>query len=160
MSSTYAFEPTPEWISLNLKPLLPFRTRGEDLPKPPLPSPPRDEFFDDNYTVSTHLIPAACPRLTPDVLSPATPEFSTDPSERKQNIQKTATEIRGLQELYDQGKFGEERSEKLLWNCVNRYAKRRVHSHGKSGLTLLLAHAIGFPKEVLIYSIHQSFFET
>jgi len=160
MPSTYAFEPTPEWISVNPKPLLPFRTRGEDLPKPPLPSPPRDEFFNDNYTVSTHLIPAACPRLTPDVPLPPAPEFSTDPSERKRNIQQTAAQIRELQALYDQGKFGEERSEKLLWNCVNRYARRRVRSYGKSGLTLLLTHANGFPKEVLVYSIHRSFFET
>lgn len=152
-NSTYAFEPTPEWVSMNPKPLLPFRTRGEGLEKPPLPSPPRNELFDDSYTVSTHLVPAACPRLTPDVPSPVIPEFSTNASERKQKFQQLTTEICERQELYSQGKLGGERSEKLLWNCVNRYVKRAQDE--KKGLTLLLAHANGFPKEVL-YSMHES----
>jgi hypothetical protein len=152
MPSTYAFEPTPQWISVNPKPLLPFRTRGEDLEKPPLPSSPRNELFNDNYTVSTHLVPAACPRLTPDIPLPVIPEFSTNASERKRNAQQVATEILERQELFIQGKLGGERSEKLLWNCVNRYIKRaEVGPDGKKGLTLFLAHANGFSKEVLIY---------
>lgn len=150
MPSTYAFEPTPQWISVNPRPLPPFRTRGEDLQKPPLPSPPRDKVFNENYTVSTHLVPAACPRLNPDIPLPVTPEFSTVASERNRNIKRAATEILERQELFVQKKLGGEGSEKPLWNCVNRYVKRApVGPDGKKGLTLLLLHANGFPKEVL-----------
>jgi hypothetical protein len=45
--------------------------------------------------------------------------------------------------------LGGERSEKLLWNSINRYVKRV--QDGRKGLTLFFAHANGFPKEVLIY---------
>jgi pimeloyl-ACP methyl ester carboxylesterase len=37
-------------------------------------------------------------------------------------------------------------SEKLLWNCVNRYVKRDLRE--QKGLTLFFAHANGFPKEI------------
>ncbi|OAX33191.1 alpha/beta-hydrolase [Rhizopogon vinicolor AM-OR11-026] len=149
MPSTYAFEQTPPWISVNPRPFLPFRRHSEDLEKPSLPSPPRNELFNDSYIVSTHLVPAACPRLTPDIPLPVVPEFSTNISERKRNIEHAATKIRELQDLFVQGKLGGEGSEKLLWNCVNRYVKRaQVCSDGKKGLTLLLAHGIGFPKEI------------
>jgi hypothetical protein len=153
MPSTYAFEPTPQWTTVNPKPLLPLHTRSEDFERPPLPSPLRNELFNDRYTVSTHLVPAACPRITPDIPLPILPEFS-DSSEKKRNIQRLATEMRERQELFVQGRLCGERSEKLLWNCVNRYAKRAPD--GKKGLTLFLTHAVGFPKEVFICLTHGS----
>ncbi|KAG1737510.1 uncharacterized protein EDB91DRAFT_1290408, partial [Suillus paluster] len=146
MTSTYPFEPTPQWTTVNPRPLLPFHTRSEGLEKPPLPSPPRNELFNDNYIVSTHLVPAACPRLTPDIPLPVVPEFSTNASERKQDIQRLTAEIVERQERFVHGRLGGERSEKPLWNCVNRYAKRLAN--GTKGLTLFLAHANGFPKEI------------
>ncbi|KAG1752176.1 alpha beta-hydrolase [Suillus lakei] len=84
MASTYPFEPTPPWTTVNPRPFLPFRTRhrSKGLGAPPLPSP-RNELFDDNHVVSTHLVPAGCPRLTPDIPLPVVPEFSTNASERK-----------------------------------------------------------------------------
>ncbi|KAG0704157.1 Alpha/Beta hydrolase protein [Suillus ampliporus] len=146
MTSTYPFEPTPQWTTVNPRPLLPFRPRVKDLEKPPLPSPPRNELFNDNYIVSTHLVPAACPRLTPDIPLPVVPQFSTNASERRQEIQQLAAEITERQDRYAQGTLSGERSEKPLWNCVNRYAKRV--QDGRKGLTLFLAHANGFPKEI------------
>ncbi|OAX36910.1 hypothetical protein K503DRAFT_772027 [Rhizopogon vinicolor AM-OR11-026] len=146
MPSTYAFEPTPKWTTVNPRLFLPFRRRGEDLEKPTLPSPPRNELFNDRYTVSTHLVPAACPRRTPDIPLPAASKFSTNASENKQNRDQLAAKICELRDLAKQGKLSGDGSEKLLWNCVNRYVKRAPG--GKKGLTLLLVHAIGFPKEI------------
>jgi hypothetical protein len=146
MPSTYPFEPTPQWTPLNPKPFLPFRTRGEDFEKPSLPSP-RNELFNDDYVVTTHLVPAASPRLTPDIPLLVAPEFSTNASEKKRIVQQLVAEVRNREDLYAQGKLGGEKSEKVLWNCVNRYVK--IAPSGK-GLTLFLAHAIGFPKEVLL----------
>lgn len=40
-----------------------------------------------------------------------------------------------------------EGSDKLLWNCLNRYVKKDLVEGGK-GVTLFFAHANGFPKEV------------
>ncbi|KAG1752171.1 Alpha/beta hydrolase family-domain-containing protein [Suillus lakei] len=147
MASTYPFEPTPPWTTVNPRPFLPFRTRygSKELGAPPLPSP-RNEPFDDNYVVSTHLVPAGCPRLTPDIPLPVVPKFSTDASERMRDIQQLVDEIIERQERFVQGELGGERSEKLLWNCVNRYVKRV--QDGRKGLTLFLAHANGFPKEI------------
>jgi hypothetical protein len=111
-------------------------------------------LFNDSYTVSTHLVPAACPRLTPDIPLPAAPEFSTNASERKRNFRQAETEILKLHELFVQGKLSGEGSEKILWNCVNRYARKATAR--ENGLTLFLAHANGFPKEVLISLTNES----
>jgi hypothetical protein len=153
MPSTYTFEPTPQWTTVNPKPLLPFRIRSEGFERPPLPSPPRNELFNDSYNVSTHLVPAACPRLTPDIPLPVVPEFSTNTSEKKRNTQQLAVEIEERQMLFIRGQLSGEGSEKLLWNCLNRYVKRVPD--GKRGLTLFFAHANGFPKEVPIYFTHR-----
>lgn len=144
MTSTYPYEPSPRWTTINPKPFLPFRTRCE-LEAPPLPSP-RNELFNDNYIVSTHLVPAGCPRLTPDIPLPVVPKFSTNTAERKRNIKQLHTEIFQRQERFVQGELGGERSEKPLWNCVNRYVKKA--QNGGKGLTLVFAHANGFPKEI------------
>lgn len=37
---------------------------------------------------------------------------------------------------------------KVLWNCVNRYARNGLTSKNRTGLTLFFAHANGFPKEI------------
>ncbi|KAG0707532.1 hypothetical protein DFH29DRAFT_979840 [Suillus ampliporus] len=146
MTSTYPFEPTPQWTTVNPRSFLPFRTRGEDLEKPPLPSPPRNQLFSDNYIVSTHLVPTGCPRLTPHTPLPVVPEFSTNASERRREIQQFAVELTERQEHFMQGRLSGETGEKPLWNCVNRYVKRV--QVGKKGLTLFFVHANGFPKEV------------
>ncbi|KAG1888333.1 Alpha/Beta hydrolase protein [Suillus subluteus] len=147
MTSTYPFEPSPPWTTVNPKPFLPFCTRygSEELEAPSLPSP-RNEPFNDNYIVSTHLVPAGCPRLTPDIPLPVVPKFTTNAAERKRDIQQLSTELRERQERFVQGKLGGERSERPLWTCVNRYVKK-VQDERK-GLTLLFAHANGFPKEI------------
>lgn len=149
MTSTYPFEPTPPWTTVNPRSFLPFRTRcghgSEALETPPLPSP-RNELFNDNYVVSTHLVPAGCPRLTPDIPLPVVPKSSADAAERKRDIQQLFAEITERQECLVRGELGGERSEKPLWNCVNRYVKRV--QDGRKGLTLFFAHANGFPKEI------------
>lgn len=146
MASTYPFKPTPPWTTINPRLFLPFRThRSEELETPPLLSP-RNELFNDNYIVSTHLVPAGCPRLTPDIPLPVVPKLSTNAAERKRDTQELFAEITERQERFVRGELGGERSEKLLWNCINRYVKRV--QDGRKGLTLFFAHANGFPKEI------------
>ncbi|KAG1731189.1 Alpha/beta hydrolase family-domain-containing protein [Suillus paluster] len=145
MTSTYPFEPTPQWTTVNPRPLPPLLTRGEVLEKPSLPSPPRNELFNDNYVVSTHLVPAACPRLAPDIPLPVVPKFSTNASDRKRELKQLAAEFAERQDRFEHGRLSGEGSEKPLWNCVNRYAKRV--QDGRKGLTLFLTHATGLPKE-------------
>ncbi|KAG2108437.1 Alpha/Beta hydrolase protein [Suillus discolor] len=145
MTSTYLFEPTPPWTTVNPKPFLPFRTHCDSEELPTLPSP-RNELFNDTYVVSTHLVPGGCPRLTPDIPLPVIPKFSTNAAERKRDIQQLLTEITERQARFVKGELGGERSEKPLWNCVNRYVKRV--QDGRKGLTLFFAHANGFPKEI------------
>ncbi|KAG2159382.1 Alpha/beta hydrolase family-domain-containing protein [Suillus bovinus] len=145
MASTYPLEPTPPWTTVNPRPFLPFRTRCGSEELPSLPSP-RNELFNDNYVVSTHLVPAGCPRLTPDIPLPVLPNFSTNSAERKRDIEQLLAEINERQARFVSGELGGERSEKPLWNCVNRYTKRV--QDGRRGLTLFFAHANGFPKEI------------
>ncbi|KAG1878750.1 Alpha/Beta hydrolase protein [Suillus tomentosus] len=144
--STYPFEPTPPWTTVNPRPFLPqFRTHCGIEEFPPLPSP-RNELFNDNYVVSTHILPASCPRLAPNIPLPVVPKFSPNAAERQGDIQQLFADITERQVRFVKGELGGERVEKPLWNCVNRYV-RRVKDERK-GLTLFFAHANGFPKEI------------
>ncbi|KAG1737531.1 Alpha/beta hydrolase family-domain-containing protein [Suillus paluster] len=129
-TSTYPFEPTPRWTTVNPRPFPPFSARSEVLEKPPLPSPPRNDLFNDNYIIYHCLL---------------SQKSSANASERRQELKQLAAGIDERQELFMQGKLGGEGSQKPLWNCVNRYA--RSGQNGRKGLTLLLTHATGFPKE-------------
>ncbi|RXW19272.1 hypothetical protein EST38_g6587 [Candolleomyces aberdarensis] len=37
---------------------------------------------------------------------------------------------------------------KVLWNCINRYVRKDLSPSNRTGLTLFVAHANGFPKEI------------
>lgn len=118
---------------------------------PALP-PPRlnGSLIDEWYTLSTHIVPAAFTRTTPDIPYPAGCEFPT--GETREDKGKR---IRKLRDVYFDPKIRHwdgrlpGQSEKQLWSCLNRYVRKgRQTAKGTKKLTLFLAHANGFPKEV------------
>jgi hypothetical protein len=137
------------WPSLNPRPFAPLQRHPEPSILPTLPSPPRPPAFSHLYTLSTHIIPAAYPRVTPDVPEPGrVPDTGIGKEERSRIGNQRVAEI--LDAKCKQSNGGPiEGSRKLLWNCINRYARNDMN--GQKGLTLFLAHANGFPKEVCFY---------
>ncbi len=118
---------------------------------PALPSLPRPSLLQPFYTLTTHFVPAAYPRSTPNVPKPSLPVFSPDKEKWKESVNTTAKEIFHARERQWNGGLNKEGSEITLWNCVNRYARKPTEDSGGragEGLTLFFAHANGFPKEV------------
>ncbi|EGO01092.1 hypothetical protein SERLA73DRAFT_72062 [Serpula lacrymans var. lacrymans S7.3] len=135
--------------TLSPEPFYPLHEHPASLAYPQLPSSPRPPAFHDLYTLSTHIIPAAYPRVVPDIPIPEAPSQYTDKEERKRHVQRLGGEIAERQELFGRGQLPGEPSRKVLWNCINRYVKNTHSTDNKSkGVTLLLAHANGFPKEI------------
>ncbi|KAJ6525680.1 Alpha/beta hydrolase family-domain-containing protein, partial [Mycena capillaripes] len=115
------------------------------LPNPlPSPLPPRS-FADSRYSVSTHLVPAAHLRSTalPESPPPApAPDTASKPERRARNAERKA-----WVEAQTERQHG--RHERVLWSAVNRYARKdAVGDELSTGVTLFLAHANGFPKEI------------
>lgn len=122
-----------------------------DVELPELP-PPRanGSLIDEWYTLSTHLVPAAFPRSTPDIPYPVGSDFvagETREEKRKRILNMRDAYFDPKLKHWDGKLTGH--SEKQLWNCVNRYVRKdRTTTKGAKHLTLFLAHANGFPKEV------------
>ncbi|KAI0772814.1 hypothetical protein BD413DRAFT_473512 [Trametes elegans] len=136
------------------KELLPLETPPIRISLPSLPSPPRNSLLDSHYTLSTHLVPAAYPRMTPDVPLPSSPNWNGDKAVFKASVAQTAEHILALKERQWLGELdGLLRSRRPLWNCVNRYVRKDAESPRTSGprrrsVTLFCAHGTGFPKEI------------
>jgi len=135
------YTPTPVFIPTAPRSFLPIQPCPINSHSPPLPSPPRQTIH-AAYALTTHLIPAAFPRSVPDVPFREIPPHSTP--DRQAQVASLARELIEERACFAQGKLYGDHSQKPLWNCVNRYV--RTDNPG-SGLTLLLAHANGFPKE-------------
>lgn len=142
---------------LQPRPLPPVRAPEHVGPLPPLPSPPRPAHpvIAKRYKLSTHLVPAAYPRLTPDVPAPTPPAFSTDKAQWKASVENTLNEILGARIKQWSGELSTHKaSTTLLWNCIDRYVRRdTARSTSGKPVTLFFAHANGFPKEVSNVSI-------
>lgn len=147
--------PPPEPYELptcHPKELVPIEASGaEAAGHPNLPSPPRKSLLDAWFSLSTHLVPCASPRTTPDIPLPPLPKWSPNKDEFKASVKKTAETILDVKEQQWRGELDHlPRGRKPMWNCVNRYV-RKPHASGSDpadGLTLFCAHANGFPKEV------------
>ncbi|KAI0827409.1 Alpha/Beta hydrolase protein [Trametes gibbosa] len=121
--------------------------------RPNLPSPPRKSPLDTWYTLSTHLIPCASPKTTPDVPLPQLPKWSPNKDKYKASVKKTAEAILSLKEKQWRGELdGLPRGRKQMWNCVNRYVRKlragEVDGVVPNGITLFCSHANGFTKEI------------
>ncbi|GJE99575.1 alpha/beta hydrolase [Phanerochaete sordida] len=102
-----------------------------------------------HYELSTHLVPAAHPRLTPDVPAPPPPVWSADKAQYQASVQRTLDAILRARRQQWAGELPAEGSRTLLWNCIDRYVRRKGarQDTGRPPVTLFCAHANGFPKE-------------
>ncbi|KAF9239419.1 Alpha/beta hydrolase family-domain-containing protein [Melanogaster broomeanus] len=165
---TISYAPSPEWKSVGPRQLLPIDVHPnlQNIETPQLPSPPRPRVFHTTlagiYLRSTHLIPAAFPRLVPDIPLPQTPQYTPgkSPAERLKELESLTQEAMEKQHKLTQGMLGGGHSTKVLWNCVNRYVRTRGNETGRvqagntTGMTLFLAHAGGFSKEIWETMLH------
>ena len=126
---------------------------GSELPE--LPTPQREglKLTDGSrgyeYTLTTHIVPAAWPRSTPDVGYPA----GCGPGGLRDRgaFSGVREEILEVEKRYMRGELSEGRDERQYWVCVNRYVRNRLEeteSKGRKRLTLFLTHGVGFGKEV------------
>ena len=118
---------------------------------PQLPAPARKSLLDEWYTLSTHLVPAARPRTTPYVPLPPLPQWSPNKNEFQASVQRTVDELVATKEAQGLGKLNHlEPNSRQMWNCINRYVRRGFRPDGgdRTGITLFMSHANGFPKEV------------
>lgn len=110
----------------------------------------QNPIFED-FVLSTHVMPAAYPRtapyISPSTLAPSGERKPADKDARKAWEQSASDVIwkTSIRQVRGELSGGERR---LLWNCVNRYARQTPAPKGKKSITLFLAHANGFPKEV------------
>ncbi|KAF8556562.1 alpha beta-hydrolase [Imleria badia] len=157
-TSAIPYTPTsPGWTSVHPRPLRPIRPHPslDSVETPPLPSPPRPPVFHTTthgvYRLTTHLVPAAYPRLAPDIPLPEIPAYTPggSPAKRRDKMDVLVKQIIQTQNAYHEDRLGQTPSETLLWNCVNRYVRTSspTKTTAGAGVTLFLAHANGFHKE-------------
>lgn len=139
------FEPVAD---IKPRPLYPLSVPPEPTVLPSLPSPQRPSALGSKWKLTTHLVPAAYPRSTPDIdVSP--PVFSQDKAEWKQRVEDKLNELTGLKEKQAAGELDAlPKSTKPLWCVLDRYKRvdRKYGNH--QGVTLFFVHANGFNKEV------------
>jgi hypothetical protein len=124
--------------------LLPIYPPPEPLALPALPTPARPSPpFDAPYILSTHLVPSAYLRTSWNAPVPPMPDVGTK-EERMKALQRTSEVLREQCPCYGPT----DGYPRVLWNCLNRYVRRGLDDSSSTGVTLFLAHATGFPKEV------------
>jgi hypothetical protein len=120
--------------------LFPLQEPPQSFEYPALPCPPRDHRFTSTYTITTHLIPAAFPRVSPFVPLPPVPDNESR-DERSARLERYTTEFLDLQTQH-----APDTRPTVLWTVLNRY----VRANSGTGLTLLMLHANGLHKEVSV----------
>lgn len=142
MLPSYPRPPPFTWPLVVPRTLLPvYPSQPSSLPA--LPSLPRQPSFGADYTLTTHLFPAAHLRTTQHIPIPAPPPETYNKAERQAFFARTRQHLRDVRVSTEpQG------APEVLWNCVNRYVRKDLGNRGSKGLTLFFAHANGFPKEV------------
>ncbi|KAF6748010.1 Alpha/Beta hydrolase protein [Ephemerocybe angulata] len=141
-----SYPPTPveAWTAVDPRPLLSIYPPSEPLERPALPTKQRSPSFEAPYTLSTHIIPACYLRKGRFLPVPPSPPTNGVPKDEKARIMQ--------QYKYDlrvaRGAMLTDGYPKVLWNCLNRYARKGLNQSNKTGLTLFFAHANGFPKEI------------
>lgn len=129
------------------RPWVPFKPHEGHVKAPsPLPFKPRSDDLLSTYNISTHVIPAANPRVTPNIPVPEPPPHSSKRTES--DIKKLGLEFMEWQAREGEDGYSRVADERLLWNCVNRYVKKDQTKVGTKGITLFLVHAVGYPKEI------------
>ena len=133
------------------EPLVSLETPPEIDPErvPQFPFPSRSSLLDGLYTRSTHYVPAAFPRSTPDIPPVPPPKWSASKEEYKANVEQTTKALIAQRVEYLNESRGSPGSRKTLFACLSRFVRKGYEpAKGRKGLTLVIAHATGFGKEV------------
>ncbi|KAG2347253.1 hypothetical protein BDR05DRAFT_958745 [Suillus weaverae] len=147
MTSSYPYTPTILRTSVKPRPWVPFKPHEGHVEVPPPPFKPRSDDLLGIYNISTHIIPAARPRVTPDIPVPELPPRSSKRAEG--DIKKLGLEFMEQQARQGEDGYSGVTNERVLWNCVNRYVRKDKEAKvGTKGITLFLVQATGFPKEI------------
>jgi len=155
MTHSYPYTPTTLRTSVSPRPWVSLKPHEGHLEAPPLPFKPRSDDLLGMYNISTHIIPAASPRVTPNVPVPSPPPHSSK-KRTERDLKSLGLELIEQQAQLCEDGYSGVTDERLLWNCVNRYVKKDKKAKVRTkGLTLFLVHGTGFPKEVsLAMPIH------
>ncbi|KAG1867458.1 Alpha/Beta hydrolase protein [Suillus tomentosus] len=146
MASSFPYTPTTLRTSVKPRPWVPLKHHEGRVEIPSLPSKPRTDTLLGMYKISTHIIPAANPRVSPNTPVPEPPPRSSKRTGR--DIKKLGLEFMEQQARQGEDGYSGVVDERLLWNCVNRYVKKDRDAKVRTkGITLFLVHAAGFPKE-------------
>ncbi|KAG1789198.1 Alpha/Beta hydrolase protein [Suillus plorans] len=147
MTSSYPYTPTTFRATVKPRPWVPFKSHEGPVKVPFLPFKPRSDDLLGVYNISTHIIPGANPRITPDIPVPEPPPRSSKRTGK--DIKKLGLELMEQQARLVEDGYSAVANERLLWNCVNRYVKKdRDVKVRTKGITLFLVHGAGFPKEI------------
>jgi len=136
------------WERVALRTLLPVYPPPGPLDYPPLPTPQRTPSFDAGYTLTTHVLPACHLRTTREVQEPELPPIDLPKQERMEKLEELRLHLKSLRTSTVTDGYP-----RILWNVVNRYAKKGLNASNSTGVSLFLAHANGFPKEVRLFCI-------
>lgn len=128
------------WPTIVPRETIPVYPPPEPLVYPSLPSKPRQLPIASKFTLSTHIVPAAHLRTLPYAPTPPPLPPNSPKAERKAWNDRFCGQLRIL--AAPPASSGHPT---LLWICLNRYVRKGMKG---TGLTLLFAHANGFPKEV------------
>ncbi|KAG2159363.1 Alpha/Beta hydrolase protein [Suillus bovinus] len=146
MPSSFPYTPTTHRTSVKPRPWVPLKHHEGRIEVPSLPFNPRTDTLLGMYEISTHVIPAVNPRITPNVPVPEPPPHSLKRTGR--DIKKLGLEFINQQARQEEDGYSGVMDERLLWNCINRYVKKdRGANIRTKGVALFLVHAVGFPKE-------------
>lgn len=125
---------------------------------PSLPSAPRLQqslppTLQTYYSLSTHIVTAAWPRMPCELFDEAfrtgniPPYGEEDGRAKKLRVEKDRQELERKKMASERRDLaGVPKREEVLYNVFNLY--RRVERRSEKGLTLIVAHGIGFVKEV------------
>ncbi|KAF8909130.1 Alpha/Beta hydrolase protein [Mucidula mucida] len=144
-SYPYVEPKLPRAAEYNYPPLLELKPPPLPATLPALPFPQRSPpWLSDEWHHSTHIVPAAYPRIGPafDLPQPLPFDATATKAERRKVLVEVEARFRELRETEKRAKKGQRTD--LLWICLNRYVRRR---RDREGVTLFLAHANGFNKE-------------
>ena len=133
MTSSFPYTPTTLRTTVSPRRWVPLKPHEGHVEVPLMPFKPRTDNLLDIYNIGTHIIPAANPRVSPDIPIPERPRHSS--KRTKRDIKKLGLEL--MEQQVRQGENGHcgVTNEKLLWNCVNRYVRKdqeaNVNTNGR-----------------------------
>ncbi|EJU01434.1 hypothetical protein DACRYDRAFT_107985 [Dacryopinax primogenitus] len=148
----------PFYIPFPIRPLPP-PTLHPPPSLPSLPSPPRPSPF-PGWELTTHLIPSASPRASPtattrNIRPQYPPTLEREKEDRAREVERLRVAMRAQRARDCERKsWVSYEGEPRLWNVLNRFMRSPARLSGgagadaEDGLTILLTHANGFPKEV------------